>query len=173
MRAQPSKEDRLWRDTSNEKKEGSLMSFGGLSDGRSGALPYGKAAMTAGELSPPEFMSQRLSKPSFVSPGLSLGLVKKTDPCTMLLPAGFRSSLPFLCVVGPTVDGQSDTSRMAAVGGGSDVDSAKRNKEDENDSRSESDNLETISGDDTDQVNPRKKKRYHRHTPQQIQELEA
>ncbi|CAL9147847.1 homeobox-leucine zipper protein ROC5-like [Musa acuminata AAA Group] len=141
MRAQPSKEDRLWRDTSSEKKEGSLMSFGGLSDGRSGALPYGKAAMTTGELSPPEFISQRLPKPSFVSPGLSLGL--------------------------------SDTSRMAAVGGGSDVDSAKRNKEDENDSRSESDNLEAISGDDTDQVNPRKKKRYHRHTPLQIQELEA
>ncbi|URD76384.1 Homeobox-leucine zipper protein [Musa troglodytarum] len=141
MRAQTSKEDRLWRDTSSEKKEGSLMSFGGLSDGRSGALPYGKAAMTPGELSPQEFISQRLPKPSFVSPGLSLGL--------------------------------SDTSRMAAVGGGSDVDSARRNKEDENDSRSESDNLEAISGDDTDQVNPRKKKRYHRHTPLQIQELEA
>ncbi|CAL9073859.1 unnamed protein product [Musa textilis] len=141
MRAQTSKENRLWRDTSSEKKEGSLMSFGGLSDGRSGALPYGKAAMTPGELSPQEFISQRLPKPSFVSPGLSLGL--------------------------------SDTSRMAAVGGGSDVDSARRNKEDENDSRSESDNLEAISGDDTDQVNPRKKKRYHRHTPLQIQELEA
>lgn len=67
------------------------MSFGGLSDGRSGALPYGKAAMTTGELSPPEFISQRLPKPSFVSPGLSLGLVKKTDPCIMLRLVGFRS----------------------------------------------------------------------------------
>ncbi|XP_074571016.1 homeobox-leucine zipper protein HDG1-like isoform X1 [Curcuma longa] len=45
---------------------------------------------------------------------------------------------------------------------------------DENDSRSGSDNLEAVSGDDDDQEqNPRKKKRYHRHTPQQIQELEA
>ncbi|XP_042453411.1 homeobox-leucine zipper protein ROC5-like isoform X1 [Zingiber officinale] len=46
---------------------------------------------------------------------------------------------------------------------------------DENDCRSGSDNLETVSGDDVDQEqNPRKKKkRYHRHTPQQIQELEA
>ncbi|XP_074587804.1 homeobox-leucine zipper protein HDG1-like isoform X2 [Curcuma longa] len=45
---------------------------------------------------------------------------------------------------------------------------------DENDSRSGSDNLETVSGDDVDQEqNLRKKKRHHRHTPQQIQELEA
>ncbi|KAG6530271.1 homeobox-leucine zipper protein ROC5-like [Zingiber officinale] len=63
-------------------------------------------------------------------------------------------------------------------GGGSDGDSSKRNREDENESRSGSDNLEAISGDDLDQVNDnnsnsRKKKRYHRHTPQQIQELEA
>lgn len=49
----------------------------------------------------------------------------------------------------------------------------------QNDSRSGSDHLDAISGvgdddDDAEPSNPRKrKKRYHRHTPQQIQELEA
>ncbi|KAJ6836467.1 homeobox-leucine zipper protein ROC5-like [Iris pallida] len=45
----------------------------------------------------------------------------------------------------------------------------------ENDSKSGSDNVDGVSGDDLDEnENPRKKKkRYHRHTPQQIQELEA
>lgn len=49
------------------------------------------------------------------------------------------------------------------------------NEEVENEmSKSGSDNLDAVSGDDLDQENPRKrKKRYHRHTPQQIQELEA
>ncbi|THU58209.1 hypothetical protein C4D60_Mb03t11750 [Musa balbisiana] len=148
MRAQASTEDQVWREK-NQEKEGSLMSFGGLSDGRSGgALAYGNAAMTAGELSPPQLISQRLPNSAFISPRLSLGLQSN-------------------------VDGQIDMSRMAGVGGGSDVGSAKRSKDDENESRSESDNLEAISGDDVDQENPRKKKRHHRHTPQQIQELEA
>ncbi|CAL9183228.1 unnamed protein product [Musa hybrid cultivar] len=148
MRAQASTEDQLWREK-NQEKEGYLMSFGGLSDGRSGgALAYGNAAMTAGELSPPQLISQRLPNSAFISPRLSLGLQSN-------------------------VDGQIDMSRMAGVGGGSDVGSAKRSKDDENESRSESDNLEAISGDDVDQENPRKKKRHHRHTPQQIQELEA
>lgn len=56
-----------------------------------------------------------------------------------------------------------------------DLDSVGRgNNEDEHESRSGSDNLDVLSGDDLEQENPRKKKkRYHRHTPQQIQELEA
>lgn len=61
-----------------------------------------------------------------------------------------------------------------SVGDGGD--SLVRGREDENDSRSGSDNLDGASGDelDPDNGNPRKKKkRYHRHTPQQIQELEA
>jgi homeobox-leucine zipper protein len=60
--------------------------------------------------------------------------------------------------------------------GGDGGDSLVRGREDENDSRSGSDNLDGASGDelDPDNGNPRKKKkRYHRHTPQQIQELEA
>ncbi|CAM0944708.1 unnamed protein product [Alopecurus aequalis] len=54
-----------------------------------------------------------------------------------------------------------------------------RDAEAQNDSRSGSDHLDAISGvgeddDDAEPSNPRKrKKRYHRHTPQQIQELEA
>ncbi|RWW33381.1 hypothetical protein GW17_00001915 [Ensete ventricosum] len=63
---------------------------------------------------------------------------------------------------------------VAGKGGRGEQDSLRRSKEDENESRSGgSDNLEVISGDDFEQENPRKKKRYHRHTPQQIQELEG
>lgn len=42
-------------------------------------------------------------------------------------------------------------------------------------SRSGSDNMDAASGDDEDASDKpaRKKKRYHRHTPQQIQELES
>jgi homeobox-leucine zipper protein len=44
---------------------------------------------------------------------------------------------------------------------------------DEYESRSGSDNMEGGSGDDNDPDRPpRSKKRYHRHTPRQIQEME-
>ena len=70
-----------------------------------------------------------------------------------------------------------DPNRLAGLlGSVGDGDSLVRAREDENDSRSGSDNLDGASGDelDPDNGNPRKKKkRYHRHTPQQIQELEA
>jgi len=50
----------------------------------------------------------------------------------------------------------------------------RRSREEEHESRSASDNLEGASGDDQDGSElPPRKKRYHRHTPQQIQELEA
>ncbi|XP_047336369.1 homeobox-leucine zipper protein ANTHOCYANINLESS 2-like isoform X2 [Impatiens glandulifera] len=56
----------------------------------------------------------------------------------------------------------------------------RRSREEDNDSRSVSDNLEDgVSGDDHDGSDnktsrkKKKKKRYHRHTPQQIQELEG
>ncbi|XP_012570175.1 homeobox-leucine zipper protein HDG1 isoform X2 [Cicer arietinum] len=50
-----------------------------------------------------------------------------------------------------------------------------RMREDEYESRSGSDNFEGISGDDQDagDEQPKRKKRYHRHTPNQIQELES
>ncbi|KAG9148763.1 hypothetical protein Leryth_013443 [Lithospermum erythrorhizon] len=50
-----------------------------------------------------------------------------------------------------------------------------RSRDDEHESRSGSDNMEGASGDEFDAGDgkPPKKKRYHRHTPQQIQELES
>lgn len=50
-----------------------------------------------------------------------------------------------------------------------------RMREDGYESRSGSDNVEGASGDDQDGGDDQrpKKKKYHRHTPQQIQELEA
>ena len=69
-------------------------------------------------------------------------------------------------------EGQGDVNRMGEnyepVSGG------RRSREEEHESRSGSDNLDGVSGDDQDAAdNPPRKKRYHRHTPQQIQELEA
>ncbi|KAM7508688.1 hypothetical protein LguiA_019141 [Lonicera macranthoides] len=50
----------------------------------------------------------------------------------------------------------------------------RRSREEEHESRSGSDNMDAGSGDDLDANDkPPRKKRYHRHTPQQIQELEA
>ncbi|ONK73389.1 uncharacterized protein A4U43_C04F30980 [Asparagus officinalis] len=86
-----------------------------------------------------------LQKPMFNSPGLSLGL-QSND-----------------------LDGKGDElSRIME-----DLDSAR---DEERESRSGSDHLDFASGDDLELENPRKRKkqkRYHRHTPQQIQELEA
>ena len=50
----------------------------------------------------------------------------------------------------------------------------RRGRDEEHESRSGSDNMDGGSGDDQDAAdNPPRKKRYHRHTPQQIQELES
>ncbi|XP_020114859.1 homeobox-leucine zipper protein ROC5-like isoform X2 [Ananas comosus] len=140
------------------------MSFGGLFDGggggSSGAFPFGSATMPPGAVSQPRTLSPAISKAGFsTSPALSLGLQTNLD-----------------------VQGEMNRMGIMGVGGGSggragsgDGDSMGRNKEDENESRSGgSDNLDGASGDDLDgNENPRKKKRYHRHTPQQIQELES
>ncbi|CAA3015007.1 homeobox-leucine zipper ANTHOCYANINLESS 2 [Olea europaea subsp. europaea] len=71
------------------------------------------------------------------------------------------------------MEGQGDVGRMgenyesSIVGG-------RRSRDEEHESRSGSDNMEGASGDDQDASDkPPRKKRYHRHTPQQIQELEA
>ncbi|XP_039123618.1 homeobox-leucine zipper protein ANTHOCYANINLESS 2-like [Dioscorea cayenensis subsp. rotundata] len=127
------------------------MSFGGVFERGTGArvvseIPFSSLGMPGGPISQTRLVS-----------GLSLGL----QP-----------------------DGRSEMNRMtaiggaAAAGGGVGSDSVNKNnnnnnKDDENESRSGSDNLEGGSGDDLEHENPRKKKRYHRHTPQQIQELEA
>ncbi|KAK0580758.1 hypothetical protein LWI29_005931 [Acer saccharum] len=50
----------------------------------------------------------------------------------------------------------------------------RRSRDEEQESISESNNMDVGSSDDQDVANnPPRKKRYHRHTPQQIQELEA
>lgn len=63
------------------------------------------------------------------------------------------------------LEGQPQVSQSA--------DSEHMKKDDEYESRSGSDNMEGGSGDDQDPDRPpRSKKRYHRHTPRQIQEME-
>lgn len=112
-------------------------------------LPYGSTATPAGVRTQPLLLSNStVSKPMLGSTGLSLGL---------------QSNLR----------GKGEISRLGVAGGNSELDMLCRNKDDENESRSGSDNLEGGSGDDLELENPRKKKRYHRHTPQQIQELEG
>lgn len=58
---------------------------------------------------------------------------------------------------------------------GNTINIGRRNRDEEHEiSRSGSDNMEGASGDDQDAADkPPRKKRYHRHTPQQIQELES
>lgn len=78
-----------------------------------------------------------------------------------------------LCYQQTNADGQGDVTRMAE---NFETNVGRRSREEEHESRSGSDNMDGGSGDDqdaADNTNPRKKKRYHRHTPQQIQELEA
>ncbi|KAK4269634.1 hypothetical protein QN277_022765 [Acacia crassicarpa] len=89
-----------------------------------------------------------MAKSMFNSPGLSLALQTNLD------------------------EQQGDVNRM---GGDSYEPGLRRSREEEHESRSGSDNMEgPTSGDDLDAADkPPRKKRYHRHTPQQIQELEA
>ncbi|KAJ8511792.1 hypothetical protein OPV22_002226 [Ensete ventricosum] len=131
------------------------MTFGGLLDDGSGGgvarlvadIAYGSTADSMSH--PRRFVSPSLHESMFASPGLSLALQ------TNLGAHGERN--------------------LARVGGGvgGELDSVRRSKDDENESKAGSDNFEGGSGDDLEQEHPRKKKRYHRHTPQQIQELEA
>ncbi|XP_074588144.1 homeobox-leucine zipper protein ROC5-like [Curcuma longa] len=140
------------------------MSFGGLFGGRGGSNGSAGARIgmndlphrTSAVVSQPLLDTASIYKPVFPSPGLSLALQANTE--------------------GQGGDRSNRTCVARNAGGGEVESSLRRNKEDENESRSGgSDNLGGVSGDDLDleQENPRKKKRYHRHTSQQIQELEA
>ncbi|KAJ8749034.1 hypothetical protein K2173_013478 [Erythroxylum novogranatense] len=133
------------------------MSFGGFLDtgspggGGGGAkivadIPYNHN-MPTGAIAQPRLVSRStITKSMFNSPGLSLALQ-------------------------PNIDGQSDAGRVAE---NFEASVGRRSREDEHESRSGSDNMDGASGDDQDAAdNPPRKKRYHRHTPQQIQELEA
>jgi len=103
-----------------------------------------------------------LPKPGgFGAPGLSLGLQTNMD----------GGQLGDMSRMGLMMGGSGSGSGSAGEG-----DQLGRGREDENDSRSGSDNVDGASGDELDPDNSnqrKKKKRYHRHTPQQIQELEA
>ncbi|RWR87615.1 homeobox-leucine zipper protein ANTHOCYANINLESS 2 isoform X2 [Cinnamomum micranthum f. kanehirae] len=124
------------------------MSFGGFLDNGSSArvvadIPY--SSMPAGAISQPHLVSPTLTNTMFNSPGLSLALQ-------------------------PNMEGRGE---MGRIGGEFEASGSGRSKDDEYESRSGSDNMEGGSGDDQDADNPPRKKRYHRHTPQQIQELET
>ncbi|KAK9051429.1 hypothetical protein SSX86_028056 [Deinandra increscens subsp. villosa] len=100
-------------------------------------------------------MSQPLSKSMFSSPGLSLALQTTMEGGGG---GGEIGRMP-----------ESFETGGGGVGG-------RRSRDEEHESRSGSDNMDGGgSGDDPDgdDGKPPRKKRYHRHTPQQIQELEA
>ncbi|GMH21704.1 hypothetical protein Nepgr_023546 [Nepenthes gracilis] len=137
------------------------MSFGGFLDTGPGSGNDGGGArlvadisyinssnMPAGGAIPqPRLVPPSFNKSIFNSPGLSLALLTG-------------------------MEGQGELTRVSenfkANGG-------RKAREEDHESRSESDNyMDGASGDDQDAAeNPPRKKRYHRHTPQQIQELEA
>ncbi|KAL6974892.1 Homeobox-leucine zipper protein ANTHOCYANINLESS 2 [Sarracenia purpurea var. burkii] len=134
------------------------MSFGGFLDNNSGGVGGGGARivadisyagnnnnnMAAGAISQPRLVPP-LSKSMFNSPGLSLALQT-------------------------SMEGQGEATRIPES---YEANAGRRSRE-EHESRSGSDNMEGGSGDDLDGADkPPRKKRYHRHTPQQIQELEA
>nr|ABG73462.1 homeodomain transcription factor [Oryza brachyantha] len=143
------------------------MSFGGMFDGAgSGVFSYDAGGGGGGGGGGGVHNSRLLPAPpvpkpggGYAAPGLSLGLQTNMDGGHL---GDMNRSLAMM--------------GNGGSGSGGDGDSLGRGREDENDSRSGSDNLDGASGDDLDpdNSNPRKKKkRYHRHTPQQIQELEA
>lgn len=142
------------------------MNFGGFLDNNSGGgggarivadIPFDSNNnnnknntnnMPTGAISQPRLLPQSLAKNMFNSPGLSLAL--QTG-----------------------MEGQGEVTRMAETYEGNNS-VGRRSREEEPDSRSGSDNLEGASGDEQDAADkPPRKKRYHRHTPQQIQELES
>ncbi|XP_062226479.1 homeobox-leucine zipper protein ROC4-like [Phragmites australis] len=95
------------------------------------------------------------------------------DAAGMQCPYGVSPSSPALSLAradaGRRRDGSGGQMGSVAHGGGN----AKDASEVENESLSVSEHLDAVSGGGED-GNPRKrKKRYHRHTPQQIQQLEA
>ncbi|RAL54089.1 unnamed protein product [Cuscuta campestris] len=137
------------------------MNFGGFLDnsfaGGFGGGGGGGGSLDGGPMGHSCLVPQSLAKSMFNTSGLSLGL--QTE-----------------------IEGQGEVSRIGesnndggSAGAGGHNSLGRRSREEEPESRSGSDNLEGGSGDDQDAADdkPPRKKRYHRHTPQQIQELEA
>ncbi|XP_024394838.1 homeobox-leucine zipper protein PROTODERMAL FACTOR 2 isoform X1 [Physcomitrium patens] len=92
---------------------------------------------------------------------------RQIPPLAMPRPPPKHYSSPSLSLGPPTgLDGQREVSQTA------DNEQQQKNKEEEYESRSGSDNMEGGSGDEDPDNNHPRKKRYHRHTPRQIQEME-
>uniref|UniRef100_A0A1J3F9G5 Homeobox-leucine zipper protein ANTHOCYANINLESS 2 n=1 Tax=Noccaea caerulescens TaxID=107243 RepID=A0A1J3F9G5_NOCCA len=145
------------------------MNFGSLFDnptggGSAGArilsgLTYGNhttasTVIPSGAMAQPSLFSPPITKSVYASSGLSLALEQQPER-------------------GTTNRGEAS---MRNNNGGDKFDGSviRRSREEEHESRSGSDNVEGISGEDQDADDkPPRKKRYHRHTPQQIQELES
>ncbi|CAL5331545.1 hypothetical protein CsSME_00012671 [Camellia sinensis var. sinensis] len=134
------------------------MSFGGFLDNHSGGggggarivadIPYSNNHnMPTGVISQQRLVSPSLAKSMFNSPGLSLALQT-------------------------SMESQGEATRIQE---NYETNVGRRSRsEADHESRSGSDNMDGGSGDDLDGADkPPRKKRYHRHTPQQIQELEA
>ncbi|XP_052887165.1 homeobox-leucine zipper protein ANTHOCYANINLESS 2-like isoform X1 [Gossypium arboreum] len=123
------------------------MSFGGFLDNSSGGGLGGATIVADIPFSNNMAAAGAMAQNIYNSPGLSLALQQ------------------------PSIDNQGDGVRM---GENFDASIGRRSREEEHESRSGSDNIDGVSGDDHDAADNRpRKKRYHRHTPQQIQELEA
>ncbi|KAI5347013.1 PREDICTED: homeobox-leucine zipper [Prunus dulcis] len=132
------------------------MSFGGLISGGSGNSGGGRARVVA-DIAPhtPYMPSGAIAQPHFL-----------TSP----VPNSMRSSSSLSLSI-KNMDGHSE---LGLIAENFDPGIIGRMRDDEYESRSGSDNFEGASGDDQDagdEQRPRKKK-YHRHTPSQIQELE-
>ncbi|XP_073061675.1 homeobox-leucine zipper protein ANTHOCYANINLESS 2-like isoform X1 [Primulina eburnea] len=107
-------------------------------------------SMSTGAIAQPRLLSQSLAAQAvFNSSGLSLAL-----------DTGVGTGQGEVARMGETFE-------FGNVGG-------RKMRDEEHESRSGSDNMEGASGDEHDAADkPPRKKRYHRHTPQQIQELEG
>ncbi|KAL0548638.1 hypothetical protein IC582_013093 [Cucumis melo] len=96
-----------------------------------------------------------------------------TDPS--FLPYPIPSSMPSSSEFSSSLRKMDGYGEVCLLGDGFDPIGIVRIREDEYDSRSGSDNIDgAVSGDDHDanDEQPPKRKKYHRHTPHQIQELE-
>ncbi|CAN6861059.1 unnamed protein product [Brassica oleracea] len=140
------------------------MNFGSLFDNTTGGVPTGLAYgnhTTATTVIPGGAMSH-IAAASLFSPPINTKSIYSSSGLSLTLEQPERG-----------------TSMRNNNGAGGDIFDGsgknRRSREEEHESRSGSDNVEGISGEDqdADDNKPPKKKRYHRHTPQQIQELES
>ncbi|MQM20256.1 hypothetical protein Taro_053274 [Colocasia esculenta] len=158
------------------------MSLGGFLDSSSAGarvvadIPYGStaAAMPAGVMSQARFLAPSLPKSIFSSPSLSLALQTNLEGSGVAGVGGGQDEM--MRRIAGVGDLDTPSGGVVALNGGTGAPgkSNGNHREEDYESRSGSDNMEGGSGDDLDPENPpNKKKRYHRHTPWQIQELEA